>query len=398
MDDSAGIMTARSPSRHALRKLWLRLHRWLGLGLGLWFTIIGLTGSVLVFQAEIDEALNPTLRTVEVPSGGEYRPADEVISAARSVLPPSATMGFIAFPRHGRAVYSIDFSVPARSGNDDWQVFVDPYRATVTGKRLVRSATDWWPHGFIPFIFDLHFSLLVLGMRVVGYIAVAILVSLVLGIVLWWPRNGRWRQAWRFKRSAPAPRLVYDLHKLLGLTSAVVLVVLIVSGLYFNLSETFNWVVRQFSPGTANWSTLQSVQSPDAAPITLGQAMAIADTNSPGGRFSWMVAASAPEDVHIVCKDGLPEINRFVDQRCFDIDQGSGKILHIGDTQSGTAGDAFLAWQLPLHSGQAFGWIGRALVFLGGLACPAIFATGVIRWLQKRRARIAVASGRTILL
>ncbi|MCG7756039.1 MAG: PepSY domain-containing protein [Nitrosomonas sp.] len=30
-------------------------------------------------------------------------------------------------------------------------------------------------------------------------------------------------------------------------------------------------------------------------------------------------------------------------------------------------------WQWPLHSGKAFGWIGRVLVFLCGLACPVIY-------------------------
>jgi len=39
-----------------------------------------------------------------------------------------------------------------------------------------------------------------------------------------------------------------------------------------------------------------------------------------------------------------------------------------------------------LHSGRAFGWTGRILVFLTGLACPVLFVTGLIRWLQKRKA------------
>ncbi|MFZ2452500.1 MAG: PepSY-associated TM helix domain-containing protein [Methylovulum miyakonense] len=41
----------------------------------------------------------------------------------------------------------------------------------------------------------------------------------------------------------------------------------------------------------------------------------------------------------------------------------------------------------PLHSGKAFGWTGRILVFLSGLACPLLFVTGFIRWQQKRRAK-----------
>jgi len=51
-----------------------------------------------------------------------------------------------------------------------------------------------------------------------------------------------------------------------------------------------------------------------------------------------------------------------------------------------SAGDAFLNWQWPLHGGKAFGWTGRILVFLLGLACPVLFITGWVRWLQKRKA------------
>ena len=46
-----------------------------------------------------------------------------------------------------------------------------------------------------------------------------------------------------------------------------------------------------------------------------------------------------------------------------------------------------MQWRWPLPSGQAFGMQGRILVFLSGLACPVLYVTGVIRWLQKRATR-----------
>jgi uncharacterized iron-regulated membrane protein len=51
------------------RRLWLNIHVWLGLVLGFFLTIFGITGSILVFHAEIDELLNPTLLTVTQPAG-----------------------------------------------------------------------------------------------------------------------------------------------------------------------------------------------------------------------------------------------------------------------------------------------------------------------------------------
>jgi uncharacterized iron-regulated membrane protein len=43
------------------RRIALRLHRWLGLGLGGVFVLLGLTGSFLAFYTEIDELLEPAL-------------------------------------------------------------------------------------------------------------------------------------------------------------------------------------------------------------------------------------------------------------------------------------------------------------------------------------------------
>jgi uncharacterized iron-regulated membrane protein len=45
-----------------------------------------------------------------------------------------------------------------------------------------------------------------------------------------------------------------------------------------------------------------------------------------------------------------------------------------------------LAWLFPLHSGEAFGYAGRALWTLFGLLPPLLFATGTWLWWKRRRA------------
>ncbi|MGH8475057.1 MAG: PepSY domain-containing protein [Methylococcales bacterium] len=69
---------ARLGRLKARRKIWLKVHLWLGLSLGLFLSIFGLTGSLLVFHAEINELLNPALLTVTLPpKGGAYHPLAE---------------------------------------------------------------------------------------------------------------------------------------------------------------------------------------------------------------------------------------------------------------------------------------------------------------------------------
>ena len=69
-------------------------------------------------------------------------------------------------------------------------------------------------------------------------------------------------------------------------------------------------------------------------------------------------------------------------------DPGTARPLHVQDRQHRrTAGDTFLAWQWPLHSGEAFGWAGRLLVCAAGLPPLVLSVTGYTVWQARRRAR-----------
>jgi uncharacterized iron-regulated membrane protein len=69
------------------------------------------------------------------------------------------------------------------------------------------------------------------------------------------------------------------------------------------------------------------------------------------------------------------------------IDQYSAKVLQIYDPHHATTGDHFLGWLFPLHTGHAFGMPGRIMILVLGLIPTVLYVTGLIRWLQKRRAK-----------
>ena len=49
----------RAGARPWLRPLAMRLHRWVALGLGTWFALLGLSGALLVWHGDADRVLNP---------------------------------------------------------------------------------------------------------------------------------------------------------------------------------------------------------------------------------------------------------------------------------------------------------------------------------------------------
>lgn len=369
------------------RKLWLDVHLYLGLSVGAFLAIAGLTGSILVFFHEIDGWLNPELHQIQAPqhTGTVHQPLAAIVQAAMQAAPADSMVTTVYGPRRGEGVYAIYTS----QDSGDWQrIFVDPYRAHVTGMRSY-AVDQWVPDHLIDFLFQLHFSLLmgINGIVMAAIMALMLIISLITGLIIWWPTTGQWRKALTIKRHAGPVRFNFDLHKALSFYLLPLLLALLLSGVYMNLHDPFVWVTRQFSPET-RVSQDQLTSSPiDAArPISVESAWAIAADRYPQGDLHAIYLPDDETGVFVVVQKHVPGLSKFWSERQIAIDQYSGEILDVRapDTRR-SAGETFLDWLWPLHSGEAFGWAGRIAVFLCGLACPVIYVTGVIRWLQKRR-------------
>jgi len=375
------------------RQLWLKVHLWLGLILGFLLSIYGITGSILVFYPEIDEWLNSELLIVKpLESSATYLPLAVIFEAGRKAMPTQAKHTFATYPRNEYAAFTLRYSVATTGDiNENWLVAVDPYTAQVLGKQLTGSSNSVIPKTFIGFVFELHYALLMpwdVSSPIVGLSSMLLIISALTGLIVWWPLTGCWRQALTLKRNASRVRFNYDLHKTAGFYTTLVLIPVLFSGVYMVLPQNVVPVLELFSPVTYRY-WFQSTPPPANNTQTIGmdQAVAIAMQRYPTGRPHFIYGAPEPTDTYTVCQNSVNAPNSLLQRRCMVMDRYNGKILDVDDPTIGTAGEVFTQWQWSLHSGQAFGMTGRILVFLSGLACPVLFITGVIRWLQKRRAK-----------
>jgi uncharacterized iron-regulated membrane protein len=371
----------------ARRRLWLSAHRWLGLLAGAALAVIGVTGSILVFYEEVDELLNPALlRADPAPPGAAAAPLDAVVAAARSRAEGWRLGGALA-PRDAGAAWDVYFDRPSGTGKAFREVFVDPVSARVHGARDSDDA-DWLPGSLVATIFMLHDMLLIpwRGDVIVGVLGVLLTVSVLSGLILWWPVGGRLLDALRPRPRATGNRLNLELHRLPGAWTSPVLVAVLVSGVSMNLHDPFVWLVRRFSPGAEAPRPTASSPAHGRAPLQPGEALARAQAAHTGGRLHDLAAPAGPDGVYSFTFHEVPGTSRFWAQRVVTLDAFSGAVLDVRDAANRpTGGDAFLDWQWPLHSGKAFGWPGRALVFLSGLACPLLLVTGIVRFSRRGR-------------
>ncbi len=385
----------------ARRKLWLDVHLYLGLIVGAVLVVVGLTGSFAVFFVELQEVLNPELAVVARPAENQQqlRSLDDIVAAAESVKPQGSRFVKVFYPRKPDIAYKFVYFVRDENlanNGDGYYIFVDPYTAKVNGLQLYYPKDRYWGRPLVGFIMQLHWCLLLgkTGAILNGIFAAFSIISVLTGLIVWWPLTGKFKQALTFKGNASAVRFNFDLHKTVGIYSTIVLLPVLFSGIYFNLPEQVNTLVKLFSPvhrPTAFNTIPAEIHSkpPQAGQKALGlsKVEAIVQEYYPSGRLWMLDGPKSPEGVYKVMKKDVTELSRFIGYRDVAIDQYSGEIVLVYDKGVGSRGDAFLDWQWPLHSGYAFGWTGRILVFLSGLACPVLYVTGVIRWLQKRKAK-----------
>lgn len=152
-------------------------------------------------------------------------------------MPTQVKHSFATFPRNDNAAFTLRYSVTAADDiNENWLVAVDPYTAQVLGKRLMDNSDSIIPKTFIGFIFELHYALLIkpeeVSVVVVGLSGALLIISVLTGLIVWWPLTGHWWQALTVKPKSGSVRFNYDLHKVSGFYTALVLLPVFFSGIY----------------------------------------------------------------------------------------------------------------------------------------------------------------------
>lgn len=357
------------------RILSRRVHLWLGLSLGLLFALLGVTGSALVFYTGIDTALHPAVRHGP-PARWDSPIWDCALATGRADRSHAGGKWTFELTGDGGAIPARYYPAPGHHGDREMLWF------SADGTRIVRA--EPWGGYLMSWIYQLHMQLLAgeAGHQLVGWSGVAMLLLLVSGMLAWWPR-GSWRKALAFKRDAAPIRRLRDLHKLCGVWSMMLLFVLVATGALLAL------------PGVT-----QSLLAPSPVPnpkssgrggrdITIVDAFRAARGALPDGRIVF-VDVPGPPDGAIRVRIQVPgdPHRRFPGSYVF-VDRYSGDVLAVHDVRRGNIGTRLVSWIRALHDGTVGGMATRVLAVLVGLAPAILFATGLLHWTRRRRARIS---------
>jgi uncharacterized iron-regulated membrane protein len=361
-----------------MRRLLITLHKYAGLSVGLLLALTGITGSLLVFDHALDEALAP--QTLPSPDEGPPAPLQEVLAAARAAAPDQPVPIRINIARQPGSPHVVQFPAP-EGAPGPLEVSVDPADARVLAVRV-------WGEYPMSWLYRLHYTLLAgdTGKYVVGVGGLFLLFFCLSGFYLWWPRGGQWRRALTIERGSGTFRFNYDLHKTVGFYLLPVLIVTAFSGVSIVFHDPVESLVGAVLPLQERPSP-RSVPTPGAAAITVDEAVARGRAVFPDAELKRVFLPRGLDGAYQLAlnQPGEPWSAHAVS--AVWVDQYSGEVLAAWDALALSAGSTFLAWQFPLHNGDALGLAGRWLILIVGWAPALLFGTGMYMWWRKRGLR-----------
>jgi uncharacterized iron-regulated membrane protein len=351
-----------------LRSAWFQVHKWIGIILAVLIIPIALTGSALVWHDWLDETLNPDRYAVTGPAKlapGAYA------EAARAALRPGERISAIRYPEESGPIVVTAARAPEPGAARDAR----PVRTTLwldpaDGRLLDRAASD---AGAVRVLHVLHGSLMVpgLGRQIVGWVGVAMLLSSLTGLWLWWPLRGRWTRGLRWKRQTTTNA---NLHHQLGFWVVLPLAMLSFTGAWISFPQFIAKVSgEQQQGGGGDRARAMRARPLDVTALTADNAVRAASPHASGALASiaWPTDQAPEWKISYQRTGGPAEV---------EVADASGAVTPPKPPRP----EAFARTMRRWHDGTGMGGVWQTIIFVGGII-PAILAvTGVIMWLRTR--------------
>jgi uncharacterized iron-regulated membrane protein len=334
-------------SKVELRNLWFSVHKWIGLLLAILIIPLSLTGSALVWHDWLDAQVNPQRYAV---SGSASLPPSRYVAATEEVLAPGERIASLRYPEGGEGpvmIAAVHSAKPAQRTN----FFLDGATARVLDKAGSNEGT-------VRVLHRLHGSLMVpgVGRQIVGWLGVAMLVSSLTGLWLWWPMTGSVRRGFRWKRRS---QFDANLHHLLGFWVCLPLAMLSLTGAWISFPAFF-----------ASFSGAKAPQRPAPA-VPLDKTVQRVDDIVTGvdGKpvsITWPTAKNSAWKVAL-------------EQGEAEIADASGAVT-TRPAQPETLARRMRRW----HDGTGMGSVWQVVIFLGGIIPAGLAVTGITMWFGSR--------------
>lgn len=359
-------MTDILPASGTTRRTLVKLHRWLGLAAAAIWLVQAVTGILLTFHFEAEDAMLSTRNVPTDPAAIERR------------IETLAEAG-------GKA--RVDW-IWTTAGLSDRYIILHDDSAGVSRKAYIDGAGTMLrnapadDYSFLGLMREVHLTLVAgtAGHWILAVSGVLLLTNLIFGLIVAWPKRGQWRQALRPRGRRGSTAGYYSWHKALGLWAGIPALIIIASGTLVMFEEQVRDLVGaeevSLPPNRATGQPVGFAAASRAAVAAIPGSRFVGTTMPSAGDASYHAWVRAPGELYRGGYGGSLVI----------VDANDGSIRGAWPITDASMSQIVVASFYPLHTGEGLGLAGRILSLATGLWLAVTIVLGVLLW-WRRRAR-----------
>jgi uncharacterized iron-regulated membrane protein len=362
-----------------MKKLIGWLHLWLGLASGLVVVVVALSGSLLVFEDELEHLLEPSLFSVPAPAGTPRISLDVLAAMVKDQYP--------AYKPNKIEIQPVENSTVTfylRKKEEKLMVVTNPY----TGKVIKTANPD---KRFFVVVKNLHRYLCMgeTGKVITGISCSMFALIILSGLVLWWPKRNNRKQRFKVKWNASFKRLNWDLHAIFGFYVHIFLFVIAVTGLIWSYKWVNNLLFYAFDGKPQVKAAAPAVKAMKGNEVAwLDKIYTETNQRLP---YHGVINIHFPEKKDVAFMVGKENTDRVVDH-IVDVlyfQAGSGKFVGDRLFANDTKGAQARRLIYPIHTGSLLGWPTKILAFICALVAATLPVTGFLVWIGKKKKKPA---------
>ena len=379
---------------HHPRKTWIRralfqVHLCSGISVGIIATLVGISGSAIVYKDSLDKILTRGLFATT--SESKRLTTDQLLSAAHATHP-----GWLIS-------YASIEEKPEALRPEPWVFYLVPpaeHRTThlklayfdpATGREL---GTIGEASGVMNWLAELHFRLLggPTGTIVNGIGAALLLLLCMTGVVIWWPGRHRLRSGFKIQWKARWLRLNWDVHSVFGFWTSIPLAIEAFTGVYYCFFVPMAAAMVFVLGGDLHmWHEMsvppRSTVAVGQAPVPIEPLVQEALKSHPDCVLRGLALPLQPSDPVSVQLDP-PHAEDRGEYVQVVFDRYSGKVLSDVDSRKQSVAIRTVLFIRPLHFGTFAGHWSRIAWILVGLMPGILFFSGFVMWWRRVPARM----------
>jgi uncharacterized iron-regulated membrane protein len=357
------------------KKITGQVHLWLGLASGLVVLIVTLTGSLLVFEKELEEWVENDFYFVQ--PNAQRLTTDSLLKSVQQYDRSIAVTSFRLYTDKPKR--SVVF-VGKKKDKTTW-IAVNPYTAEVIGTRNPENR-------FFGVVLRMHRYLCLgkTGKAITGVSCLIFLTLIITGLVLWWPKKRKqWQQRMKIKWNATRKRVNWDLHAVGGFYVHLVIFAIALTGLTWAYQWFNNGIYLVFDgKPQVKFNVPANTVRTIAAADFYEKLYADINTRLPyRGEINITIPAKDSLSITVAKTNYEASITNVVDFLYYE--KGTGRLLKDRLYKNETMGSKARRIVYPIHTGNIYGWPTKLLALISCIVAFSLPITGLRVWLGKKK-------------